>query len=110
MDDSVALAVCLLLACGCAPSRGPSPEGGSEPRLVAPGVVSTLRHENFPAIDPVDGSLWFSVYHGEAFNRQTLAFPQTTAGVRARRGSRPTGGRCTSRPTARVRRGIRAPT
>jgi hypothetical protein len=72
MNDRLALVSCLLLACGCAPAGGPSPDGGSEPRLVAPGVVSTSRHENFPAIDPVDGSLWFSVYDGEAFNRQTL--------------------------------------
>lgn len=72
MNDRLALAACVLLGCGCAPAGGPAPDGGAEPRLVAPGVASTSRHENFPAIDPVDGSLWFSVYDGEAFNRQTL--------------------------------------
>ncbi|HZF68893.1 MAG TPA: hypothetical protein VEZ47_12700 [Gemmatirosa sp.] len=37
-----------------------------------PGVVSTAAEENFPAIDPVDGSLWYSAYTGERFSRQTL--------------------------------------
>jgi hypothetical protein len=31
----------------------------AHPELVQPGVISTARHETFPAIDPVDGSLWF---------------------------------------------------
>jgi Tol biopolymer transport system component len=43
-----------------------------EPELVQPGVVSTAAEENFPAVDPVDGSLWFSSYTGERFARQTL--------------------------------------
>lgn len=64
----------MLLACGCGLLRGtaPAPAGSAEPQLVQPGVVSTPRHENFPAIDPVDGSLWFSAYEGETFNRQVL--------------------------------------
>jgi hypothetical protein len=42
------------------------------PERVAPGVVSMDdRHETFPAIDPVDGSLWFSV-PGESFAAQTI--------------------------------------
>ena len=43
-----------------------------EPELVQPGVISTAAEENFPAIDPVDGSLWYSAYTGERFARQTL--------------------------------------
>ncbi len=41
------------------------------PELVQPGVISTDRNETFPAIDPRDGSLWFSVYDKD-FNRQTV--------------------------------------
>lgn len=45
---------------------------GQEPELVGPGVVSTdERHETFPALDPVDGSLWFSVYTSD-FEQQTI--------------------------------------
>lgn len=38
---------------------------------VQPGVISTDRNETFPAIDPVDGSLWFSVYD-RGFDNQTI--------------------------------------
>lgn len=42
------------------------------PERVAPGVVSLDdRHETFPAVDPVDGSLWFSVPEG-SFAAQTI--------------------------------------
>lgn len=42
------------------------------PERVAPGVISLEdRHETFPAIDPVDGSLWFSVPEG-SFDNQTI--------------------------------------
>lgn len=45
---------------------------GQEPELVAPGVISTDgRHETFPALDPVDGSLWLSVYTND-FDQQTI--------------------------------------
>ncbi|HEU0012936.1 MAG TPA: hypothetical protein VFQ45_04595 [Longimicrobium sp.] len=44
----------------------PTPE-----RVAIPGVPDGTVM-NFPAIDPVDGSLWFSIYRGEDFNRQTL--------------------------------------
>jgi hypothetical protein len=70
MRNRFALAGCMLLACGCGPTGGPAP--AAEPLIVQPGVISTPRHENFPALDPVDGSLWFSVYDGEEFTRQSL--------------------------------------
>jgi Tol biopolymer transport system component len=41
------------------------------PELVQLGVISTDRNETFPAIDPADGSLWFSVYT-ENFDRQVI--------------------------------------
>jgi Tol biopolymer transport system component len=41
------------------------------PELIQPGVISTDVHEAFPAIDPVDGSLWFSVYD-TSFAQQTI--------------------------------------
>ena len=69
------LAAAALVAAGCGPRPAPpgAPGGGPpEPELVQPGVVSTAREENFPAIDPADGSLWFSAYEGEGFNRQTI--------------------------------------
>ena len=44
----------------------------SQPEVVQPGVISVKgRHETFPAIDPQDGSLWFSVYT-DHFDRQTI--------------------------------------
>jgi Tol biopolymer transport system component len=42
-----------------------------EPELVQPGRISTDRHETFPAIDPLDGSLWFSVYDDD-FDAQIM--------------------------------------
>ena len=42
-----------------------------EPELVQPGVISTDLNETFPFIDPIDGSLWFSVYT-EDFDAQTI--------------------------------------
>ncbi len=64
--------LCATLALGplalCAPSGMPA----QEPEVVGPGVVSTDgRNETFPALDPVDGSLWFSVY-ADDFDRQTI--------------------------------------
>ena len=48
------------------------PATAQEPEKVAPDVVSLPgRHETFPAIDPVDGSLWFSVYD-QNFDKQTV--------------------------------------
>ena len=44
----------------------------AQPVVVQPGVISLKgRHETFPAIDPVDGSLWFSVYT-DSFDQQTI--------------------------------------
>lgn len=44
----------------------------SQPEVVQPGVISVKgRHETFPAIDPEDGSLWFSVYT-DNWDRQTI--------------------------------------
>lgn len=48
------------------------PALGQQPERVAAGVVSLDgRHETFPSIDPVDGSLWFSVYD-KAWDQQTI--------------------------------------
>lgn len=50
----------------------------SEPELVQPGIISTDGNETFPAQDPSDGALWFSMYeHG--FAEQTIFFARTTA-------------------------------
>ena len=43
----------------------------AEPELIQDGVISTARNETWPSIDPVDGSLWFSVYDNN-FDRQTI--------------------------------------
>lgn len=50
----------------------PSSVHGQSPQLVDPGIISTDdRNETFPALDPVEGSLWFSVYTDD-FNRQRI--------------------------------------
>jgi len=42
------------------------------PVTIGPGVISIDgRNETFPAIDPVDGSLWFSIYD-QNFDQQTI--------------------------------------
>jgi hypothetical protein len=41
------------------------------PRLIQPGVISTEKNETFPAIDPIDGSLWLSSYT-DNFDRQVI--------------------------------------
>lgn len=52
--------------------------GRGEPELIGPGLISQPdRHETFPAIDPRDGSLWFSVYD-DSFDEQTLMFARWT--------------------------------
>ena len=48
--------------------------GETEAQLVErvqPGVISSAANENFPMIDPLDGSLWFSRYE-RGFNDQTI--------------------------------------
>lgn len=48
------------------------------PELVGPGVISLPeRNETFPAIDPHDGSLWFSTYD-DSFDAQTLMVSRRT--------------------------------
>jgi regulation of enolase protein 1 (concanavalin A-like superfamily) len=42
-----------------------------QPERVLPDVISTPRNETFPSIDPVDGSLWFSVY-ADNFDGQSI--------------------------------------
>jgi hypothetical protein len=51
------------------PDHAPVP---TPPEIVAPGRLSLEgRNETFPAVDPVDGSLWFSIYEG-SFEDQTI--------------------------------------
>lgn len=44
---------------------------------VGEGIISTDRNQTFPTIDPVDGSLWFSVYN-DSFDDQTIMFSRRT--------------------------------
>ena len=68
-----------LLLLGCAESE--SQQADSEPatgassivEVVGQGVISTERNETFPAEDPTDGSLWFSMYDN-SFGAQTILF------------------------------------
>jgi len=46
-------------------------DDGAVVEIVGEGVISTSRNETFPAEDPVDGSLWFSVYD-DSFGAQTI--------------------------------------
>jgi hypothetical protein len=46
--------------------------------LVGDGTISTGRNETFPAEDPVDGDLWFSVYE-DGFDAQTIMVARRTA-------------------------------
>lgn len=68
---------------GCADSEPPDSNvrtSDAEPsrvELVGRGVISTDRNETFPAEDPVDGSLWFSVYDA-SFEGQTIMFARRT--------------------------------
>ncbi len=45
--------------------------------LVGEGTISTDRNQTFPAQDPTDGSLWFSVYEN-SFSAQTIMFAEQT--------------------------------
>jgi Tol biopolymer transport system component len=84
---SFAPVLLLLLSCAgagddesaaqAAPASAPATNGDS-PELVQPGRISTERNETFPSIDPVDGSLWFSVYT-DNFNAQTLMLARPAA-------------------------------
>lgn len=44
---------------------------------VGAGIISTDRNETFPSIDPLTGSLWFSVYD-DSFDAQTIMFSRPT--------------------------------
>ena len=47
--------------------------------LVEPGLISTSRNQAFPAVSPLDGSLWFSEYgHDPAQQTIRVARPDTT--------------------------------
>ena len=48
------------------------------PEKVAPGTISTPGGEAFPALDPIDGSLWFST-HDENWGSHTLVRAAATA-------------------------------
>lgn len=69
---SVAAVTAVLVLAGCAVRSAHELGTATDPvRVDLPGVPAG-RTVNFPAIDPVDGSLWFSWYPGEAFDRQTI--------------------------------------
>jgi len=51
-------------------AQSPAPTS-LEPKLVGDGIISTARNETFPAIDPRDGSLWYSSYDQD-FDRQVI--------------------------------------
>jgi hypothetical protein len=67
-----------LLIFAAGPTDTVVPTGGSPPlERVGAGIISTDRNETFPALDPVTGSLWFSVYD-ESFDAQTIMFSRWT--------------------------------
>lgn len=62
----------MVVAFGLLALGAPSAAHGQQPEPVGPGIISTEgRHETFPAVDPTDGSLWFSVYTRD-FGSQTI--------------------------------------
>ena len=75
--DRLTWIVAATTAVACSPAERPAAgREEAEPELpglelVGEGVVSTDRNETFPAEDPVDGTLWFSVYD-DSFGAQTL--------------------------------------
>ena len=60
-----------ILAGGLAFASVGQAQTAAEPKLVADGVISTALNETFPAIDPADGSLWYSSYEKD-FDRQVV--------------------------------------
>lgn len=72
-----------IVSLGCAEPESqkteaePTTEVSSVIEVVGPGVISTERNETFPAEDPIDGSLWFSVYD-DSFGAQTIMFARRT--------------------------------
>ena len=69
MLKRITLAGGLALA-SAAQAQSPA-QASVEPKLVADGLISTARNETFPAIDPRDGSLWYSSYDAD-FDRQVV--------------------------------------
>lgn len=67
------IALISLAAVGLASSLPQTPE----PELVQDGVISTTRNETWPSIDPVDGSLWFSVYDSNFDGQIILRAPKS---------------------------------
>jgi len=60
------------LVAGSGPDFAPAQPRSPSVEVVAPGVVSLPdRHEAFPAEDPADGAIWFSVIEG-GFDQQTI--------------------------------------
>lgn len=56
--------------------HGP-PASRPEPQLVQDGTISLPeRHETWPAVDPVDGSLWFSVVEGGFDDQRLMRAPR----------------------------------
>jgi Tol biopolymer transport system component len=45
--------------------------------IVGEGIISTEANQTFPALDPLTGDLWFSVYEG-SFDEQTIMFARRT--------------------------------
>jgi Tol biopolymer transport system component len=56
---------------------GSASEGSTVVEVVGAGVISTERKETFPAVGPMDGTLWFSVYD-DSFDDQTIMFARRT--------------------------------
>jgi Tol biopolymer transport system component len=51
----------------------PAVVSAQQPEKVQPAVISLDdRNETFPAIEPRDGSLWFSAYQGQTYDTQTV--------------------------------------
>lgn len=56
--------------------HGP-PANRPEPQLIQDGTISSPeRHETWPAVDPVDGSLWFSVVEGGFDDQRIVRAPR----------------------------------
>lgn len=72
-------ALALGIACSRALLVAPSAMGAQDPEVVGAGIISMDgRHETFPALDPVDESLWFSVYTSD-FDQQTIMRAERTS-------------------------------
>lgn len=72
------LVACLLA--GVVACTGEPGGEGAQPELVQPGVISTEGNETFPAVDPADGSLWFSVYEGGFDDHTIVVAPPSPSG------------------------------